>query len=288
MKFHVVQSMRAYQGLIKEHGNELEKLQQYELALSRQFKQQGSFNCDGVSWPIQSVAKLLVDDRYAGCDEINWRERLVCKKKKFNNRIRGAIHVFEQFCQPKSQDAIYLTEQHTVLYKWLKKKYTQVCGSEYLTDSNRFNLLKFKIRLFPDSLVHQDLTQLTYPNENFNFALSFDCFEHIPDYQLALSELFRVICNGGKLLFSVPFDCDSEVTLVRATAQKDGSVIHHVEPEYHGNPVSKQGSLSFYTFGWDLLDRLKEAGFKNTYAVVYWSKKYAYLGGPQLLICAEK
>jgi len=76
--------------------------------------------------------------------------------------------------------------------------------------------------------------------------------------------------------------------LVRASLNEDGSIHHHCNPEYHGNPLSDEGCLSFYTFGWDLLSELKEMGFKKTYALLFWSEEYAYLGGEQIVFCGEK
>ena len=126
----------------------------------------------------------------------------------------------------------------------------------------------FKIKLFPQKLNHQDLTQLSFDTNKFKFILSFDCFEHIPNYQDALRETYRVLKTGGTLLLSVPFNLNANKTLVRASINTNGSTVFHVEPEYHGNPMSKKGSLSFYSFGWELLDVLKELGFKEVNAII--------------------
>lgn len=135
---------------------------------------------------------------------------------------------------------------------------------------------------------HQDLTQLSFETNTFKFILSFDCFEHIPNYQDALREAYRVLKTKGTLLLSVPFNLDDKETLIRASVNQNGSTTFHVEPEYHGNPISKKGCLCFYEFGWELLDVLREVGFKKVNAIIYWSTKHAYLGGEQLLISAEK
>lgn len=288
MEIYRVDNAAEYQALIDNRSSELLDLAAQEKSLIHLLNEQGTVYTEAMCWPLQTTSKFLIDWQYSVPGQVNWRERLVCCKTRLNNRIRGAIHVFELHCMPGQLNQIYLTEQHTVLYKWFSKHYRNVRGSEYLTGSSAFNRLKFKVRLFPTKLEHQDLTQLTYPNQAFDYVLSFDCFEHIPDYQQALSELARVIKPGGRLLFSVPFDPASIKTLIRATMNDDQSITHHSEPEYHGNPVSKQGSLSYYTFGWDLLQQLKSAGFTDAYGLVYWSKSYAYLGGPQLLLCAEK
>lgn len=242
----------------------------------------------GYSWPIQEDSTFLVDKLYSHGNIINFRERLVCEKSGLNNRIRASIHLFEEYFKARLDDAIYLTEQCTLLGKWMQNKYNNLCSSEYLKDCSEDKQAHMNHWLQPHSLHHQDLTQLTYSDESFDYILSFDCFEHIPDYKKAFSECFRVLKPGGKMLWSVPFDRNEYKTNVRAEINPDGSIKHNCEPEYHGNPLSDNGCLSFYTFAWDVMDELKDMGFSDTYGLFYWSEKYAYMGGEQILLCAEK
>lgn len=288
MRLFKLQNYESFLQLKIDQAKELEELEIEELALSKQLESAAAYYYKGYSWPIHKQSQFLIDNRYATPDGVNFRERLVCKKTKFNNRIRGAIHIFEKLFSPGLNDEIYITEQHSLLYKWLKKKYSNAIGSEYITASSYLNKLRFQLKLFPEKLYHQDLTNLSFDTKRFEFILSFDCLEHIPNYQDALSEVHRVLKKEGVLLISVPFNLNSKETLIRASVNADGATTFHVEPEYHGNPVSKKGSLSFYSFGWELLDVLRETGFKEVNAIIYWSKKYAYLGGEQLLISAKK
>jgi SAM-dependent methyltransferase len=288
VNIHPVKSRSAYQALCADQATALSRLAEWQSSLAEQFSRQGPVHIPGQCWPLQSASRFLVDDRYSDKGAINWRERLVCENTGFNNRIRGAIHVFEQWSKPDPEDPVYLTEQNTTLYRWLKKRYSNLTGSEFLTDSHWLYRLRFALRLFPEKLQHQDLTQLSFTDHSFQSVLTYDCLEHIPDYQLALSELHRVLKPGGHLFVSVPFDVQAEKTLTRARLNDDQSITHLMAPEYHGNPVSKQGSLCFYHFGWDLLPLLKSVGFRDAAGLVYWSEEYAYLGGPQLLLWAEK
>ncbi|KAA3645922.1 MAG: class I SAM-dependent methyltransferase [Proteobacteria bacterium] len=288
MQIFKINSQKEYRQLITDYAEQLIELKSTEQSLANQLVSKDVIYTDGYSWPVQGDSRFLIDKLYQHQGQINWRERLVCEKTQFNNRIRGSIHVFEELFKPKINDAIYLTEQLSPLYQWLIKKYPKTEGSEFVSASTWQDKIKFKKILFPKKLNHQDLTALSYQPKQFDYVLSFDCFEHIPDYKQAFREIYRVLKPHGKLLFSVPFDPASDDTLVRASINKQGETTFHVEPEYHGNPMSEKGSLSYYTFGWDLLDTLESLGFNQAYALVYWSKKYAYFGDPQLLLCAEK
>jgi hypothetical protein len=89
-------------------------------------------------------------------------------------------------------------------------------------------------------------------------------------------------------LFSFPFSNDLDQTLVRATVSENGVISHLTEPEYHGDPLSNDGCLSYYTFGWDILDTFRDAGFKEVSALIYWSDIFGYLGNEQIVFLAKK
>ena len=59
--------------------------------------------------------------------------------------------------------------------------------------------------------------------------------------------------------------------------------------EYHGNPLSKKGSLVCYNYGWDFLEILKDAGFRDVSMLVYYNFDMDYIGnGFQFIFVAEK
>lgn len=212
----------------------------------------------------------------------NWRERLVCPKCHLNNRMRATIQIFNQRYQPDRWSNIYLTEQTTLLYKWFEKKYDNVCGSEYLGTSTDYGSINDK------GMRNEDLTQLSFCNNRFDYILSFDVFEHIPNYKKALVECCRCLKPGGTLYFSVPFISTEEKNIIRAQITDTGEFIHLLPPEYHGNPLSSDGCLSFYHFGWELIDDLNATGFDDAKALFYWSPELGYLGQEQLMFAATK
>ncbi|VAW43904.1 hypothetical protein MNBD_GAMMA02-799 [hydrothermal vent metagenome] len=288
MKAYKVSSKKQFESLLLEAERELNNLRMIENEITDLVAVHGKSWVKGYSWPMESESQFLVDKMYQDQGRPNFRERLVCYQTKLNNRVRGAIHVFEQQFCPQYTDRIYVTEQISLLYNWIKKKYPHSVGSEYLTDVNWLTKLRFQLSIIPQKLNHQDLTALSFSDNVLNHILSFDCLEHIPDYKCALREIYRTLKPKGVLLFSVPFNTNAEKTEIRASLDNNSQIIFHSEPEYHGNPMSKKGSLSYYTFGWEVLEDLRGVGFTESFALVYWSEKYMYLGGPQLLLCAIK
>lgn len=98
----------------------------------------------------------------------------------------------------------------------------------------------------------------------------------------------RVLKPNGKMFFSVPFHIGRQENYQRAEIV-DGRLVHYSDPVYHGNPMSNEGSLVFWDYGWSMLEDLKQAGFRDAYMMPYYSKDYGYLGkGFQYIFIAEK
>ena len=244
------------------------------------------FKYNGYCFICRTYVDLLVDFEYAykldGVLTPNWRERLVCPGCHLNNRMRAVVHIFNQSCQPNYKSSIYITEQTTALYKLFEHSFPYVCGSEYLGDSVDYGTCNSQ------GIRNEDLTELSFDNDKFDYILSFDVFEHIPNYTKALAECCRCLKPGGMLFFSVPFVKTSEKNIVRAQVSNTGEVIHLLPPEYHGDPLHSDGCLSFYHFGWEILDELNAMRFKDVKALLYWSRELGYLGGEQVIFVATK
>lgn len=212
----------------------------------------------------------------------NWRERLVCPGCRLNSRMRAAVHIFEQECRPARRSRIYLTEQTTALHAWLRRSFPRLVGSEFLGAAvERGSCDAAGIR-------NEDLTRLSFGSGVFDYVLSFDVLEHIPDYRKALAECFRCLSPGGTLILGVPFVATAPANIVLARVSASGEVTHLKPPEYHGDPLRAEGCLCFQRFGWELLDELAAAGFRDPEALLYWSREYGYLGGEQVLLTATK
>lgn len=119
--------------------------------------------------------------------------------------------------------------------------------SEYLPDSPK--------------VAHEDLLALSYPDDSFDLVLHSDSLEHVPDIELALAELRRVLKPGGASIFTVPIIRDGRQTVVRAE-NVDGVVRHLRPPAYHGGSYqATQQYLVYYEFGDDFPGRIAAAGF---------------------------
>lgn len=88
-----------------------------------------------------------------------------------------------------------------------------------------------------------DLQAIELPDECLDVVLTPHVLEHVPDTDLALAELHRVLKPGGDILLQVPFP------QARTAAPQ--------VPEFHGDHTPVH-----WRFGWDLAERTRSHGFR--------------------------
>lgn len=232
----------------------------------------------GYSVPAGEMVTFAIQADIRGY--VNFREGLICPVTRLSNRSRAVFHKFRYDFGDRTDLSIYVTEQSTHLYLFLKGLFPGLIGSEFLPHIT-FGTTDSK------GIRSEDLTHLSFGDESQDTILSLDVLEHIPDYKAALSECARVLKPGGRIYITAPF-AGSAKTLVRAKIDEGGKIIHLLEPDYHGDPISGDGILCYYYFGWDLLEDMKASGFTDAFAFYYWSKDYGYLGILQMMIIGQK
>jgi len=136
----------------------------------------------------------------------------------------------------------------------------------------------------------QNLENLTFENESFDLFITQDVFEHIFHPDKAFKEIARVLKHGGAHIFTTPLVNKNHPSSVTAKLDRDGKVEHLIEkPEYHGNPISSEGSLVTMHYGFDIVETIYnytkmisiieridslDYGIRAEYIEVIISKKY--------------
>ena len=241
-------------------------------------------------WGQHLVASCAHQGRYAGycgvCqrpadfsfsadagEAVNLREELVCSHCGLSARIRVVLQMLMESHPIGDAARIYLTEQASLLYKFVYERWPNVVGSEYFGDDAQARLIWYLRHLVGEHalLRHEDVTALSFADNALDVIISCDVLEHVPDYRAALTEFSRVLVPGGRLILTVPFMDGHAQTTIRARMLDDGSIEHLEEPEYHGDPVDSKGVLAFYNFAWDLLDVVRAAGFAEAAWRLPWA-----------------
>jgi hypothetical protein len=100
----------------------------------------------------------------------------------------------------------------------------------------------------------------------FHLAVAADCLHRVPPLEAAFAALAGALLPGGALLFTVPFRAHDAATRSRDDLHRpDGRL-----------PV--ESAEVAHELGWDVLARLRQAGFARASAHGYWSAELGYLG----------
>ncbi len=277
--FFTTRSRQDLTAVWHEHHRTFHAISSAEAALSQELARSGGApTVEGFSEAANASVALHVD---GALENPNWRETLRCSQSQLINRSRAAITLMRRVCGLQSSSRVYVTEQTTPMYRWLKENVPHTVGSEFVDPSLASGTLV-------DGVRHEDLTRLSFGDGALELLASFDVLEHVPDYPTALREIARVVRPGGHLLMTFPFT-GQDATTVRARLNANGEVEHLLPPEFHGDPVRPEGGiLCFYHFGFDILDGLRQAGFRDASVRWYWSSARGNIGGIQSYVHAER
>lgn len=151
--------------------------------------------------------------------------------------------------------AVLLNSQRGPFFDWVTHEAGSVVTTTYVEGSA------------PGAMVngarHEDLQALTFGDARFDAFLNQEIYEHVVDDARAFAEAHRVLKPGGFLIFTVPLADGQDKTIERACV-RDGVIVHLTEPEYHDEPSGGR-ILAFRSYGTDVADRLRAAGFASAW-----------------------
>lgn len=105
----------------------------------------------------------------------------------------------------------------------------------------------------------ENLEALTFADNSIDLHVTQDVLEHVFHPSKVFREIARTLKPGGAHVFSVPIVNKARASRLRARIDENGEISHLDTPQYHGNPISDQGSLVTVDWGYDICRHIFEA-----------------------------
>jgi SAM-dependent methyltransferase len=222
------------------------------------------FRVDGFC-PICAVPATFIATRDDALDVQWWphwfRDALICDKCGSLPRHRALFATIERYYPNWRQLDIH--ESSGIAHAASLKLRT---GAASYTDTQYDPSIGFG-SMHEHGYRSEDLEAQTFPDERFDLVVTQDVFEHLFNPGAAIREIARTLRPGGAHICTVPIVRGSEPSRRRARLV-DRRIQHLLEPQYHGNPVSAEGSLVCIDWGYDIATFLaRESGLVVT--IVY-------------------
>lgn len=199
----------------------------------------------------------------------DFRESVPCLRCKSVNRQRQLATVLLEYARTTSRDTRWLSigdiardttvwcaestrALHGHLARRLGSNYT---ASEYLSAELTSGDLR-------DGVLHVDMQHTHFDGESFDFILSSEVLEHVPDPLGALEESYRILKPGGCHIFTAPFYQHRFTNEHRAFVDAEGRVTHLRRPWYHVDLLHGEGILVYNVFAPELMCQLEKIGFE--------------------------
>jgi SAM-dependent methyltransferase len=185
------------------------------------------------------------------------REHYRCMRCDSIPRYRAMIHLLSRLFPEWRRLSIYEAGPSGPASEKLRRECRGYISSQYFLDTQP-GTLKRGVRT-------ENLECLTFADESFDLVITQDVLEHLLRPRLVLGEIARVLRPGGSHVFTVPY-FRQRPSLVRAVPNEEGSILHLLPPDYHGNPIDESGSLVVTEWGDDLFAFIDENSKMTTTA----------------------
>ena len=205
---------------------------------------------------------------------LNLRETI--EMEGVNSRQRAELLILRRLIEagelpPLETLRLYVSEAVTPFAKFLQARVPRIRCSEYLPEPDHW--LRGKVP-------NRDIRRIGFPPAALQCVICNEVLEHVEELDKALAGLAEVLNLGGYLLATVPFAYGRYEHVVKARWRGEDQEPELLgKPEWHGDPVNpEKGSLVYQIPGWQLLDQLRAAGFRDAGLYAVSSTTYGVLG----------
>jgi SAM-dependent methyltransferase len=170
----------------------------------------------------------------------------VCERCRSIPRERAAAVVLEERCPDwRDRDIHESSPIGRGLSLKIRQQATSYVASQYFRGQQHGVVIS--------GARNENLERQTFADRSFDIVIALDVLEHVNLPDAVCREVWRTLRPDGLFLFTAP-TYKQLVTSERRAVYTDTSVLHLAEPDYHGNPLSAEGSLVTFHYGYDLAE----------------------------------
>jgi hypothetical protein len=143
---------------------------------------------------------------------------------------------------------------------------------------------------YRDGFRNEDLQNQTFPDEAFDIFISLDVLEHVPEPSKAIKEIWRTLKPNGVMICTFPIRKKQVASMeYRAVIGSNGSIDNIRKPEYHGNPVSNDGSIVTVDYGYDVHKLFSKWADFDTRIIRFNDETHGILGEyTEVVVCRKR
>lgn len=136
---------------------------------------------------------------------------------------------------------------------------------------------------------NENLENLTFGDDAFDTCVSLDVMEHVNYPEKVFTETARTLAPGGICIFTTPTYKNRVTTERRSIYKEDGTPdFMGNEPEYHGNPVSDDGALVTFHFGYDFPELIHRWSGLDTRVYRFQDHRHGIIGEfTEVYVCTK-
>lgn len=183
------------------------------------------------------------------------RDNYRCKRCRSIPRQRALVYSLEKYLPGWRNMKIHESSPNGPASAFIEDQCLDYTKSYFYEDIER--------GAFKEGNQCQDLSNLTFAENEFDLLITQDVFEHVMHPFQAFKEIARVLKPSGAHLFTLPWYPDLRETRHRAKME-NGEIKYLLEPVYHNNPVDPKGSLVTFDWGLDFTELVREASGMKT------------------------
>jgi len=188
------------------------------------------------------------------------RESAVCQNCKTSLRSSMHAKAISQVlsCRDNLWEAMQCDD-----FRQLKIAEINACGSVHQHISTHPGLEYSEYKPSEKGIRHEDITKLTYEDNEFDAVITSDTLEHVPSWIEGLEEIRRVLKEGGYHIFTVPAILTRK-TRTRAILE-NGKIKNLLPKSFHGctRGVDTDDYIVCSEFGADFIKKMDSVGFKT-------------------------